>query len=64
MHRQVGDLVLDGQGVALRGLLVRHLVLPSRAGGDRGGGAFPGSGGLPQYLSQHHGAVSPLPSCL
>jgi putative pyruvate formate lyase activating enzyme len=28
MHRQVGDLVLDEQGIALRGLLVRHLVLP------------------------------------
>ena len=28
MHRQVGDLVLDERGVALRGLLVRHLVLP------------------------------------
>jgi putative pyruvate formate lyase activating enzyme len=28
MHRQVGDLVLDAQGLAQRGLLVRHLVLP------------------------------------
>ena len=28
MHRQVGDLVLDGQGYARRGLLVRHLVMP------------------------------------
>lgn len=28
MHRQVGDLVLDEQGVAVRGLLVRHLVMP------------------------------------
>jgi putative pyruvate formate lyase activating enzyme len=28
MHRQVGDLVLDEEGVAQRGLLVRHLVLP------------------------------------
>lgn len=28
MHRQVGDLVLDENGVAVRGLLVRHLVLP------------------------------------
>jgi len=28
MHRQVGDLVLDERGVAVRGLLVRHLVLP------------------------------------
>ncbi|MDR0355737.1 MAG: radical SAM protein [Deltaproteobacteria bacterium] len=28
MKRQVGDLVLDGRGLAARGLLVRHLVLP------------------------------------
>ena len=28
MHRQVGDLVLDEHGIAQRGLLVRHLVLP------------------------------------
>jgi putative pyruvate formate lyase activating enzyme len=28
MHRQVGDLVVDGEGLARRGLLVRHLVMP------------------------------------
>jgi len=28
MHRQVGDLVLDENDIALRGLLIRHLVLP------------------------------------
>ena len=28
MHRQVGDLAIDDNGVAVRGLLVRHLVLP------------------------------------
>lgn len=28
MHRQVGDLIIDGQGIARRGLLIRHLVLP------------------------------------
>jgi len=33
MHRQVGDLVLDERGVALRGLLVRHLVLPEGLAG-------------------------------
>jgi len=33
MHRQVGDLVLSDDGLARRGLLVRHLVLPGgRAG--------------------------------
>ena len=29
MHRQVGDLLIDDQGIALRGLLIRHLVLPN-----------------------------------
>ncbi|MCR4407934.1 MAG: radical SAM protein [Anaerolineae bacterium] len=33
MHRQVGDLVMDERGVALRGLLVRHLVLPEGLAG-------------------------------
>jgi putative pyruvate formate lyase activating enzyme len=28
MHRQVGDLAVDRRGVAVSGLLVRHLVLP------------------------------------
>ncbi|MCL6612669.1 MAG: radical SAM protein [Peptococcaceae bacterium] len=28
MHRQAGDLEVDARGVARRGLLVRHLVLP------------------------------------
>ena len=35
MHRQVGDLQLDEQGVAQRGLLVRHLVLPNRLAGTK-----------------------------
>ncbi|MBM3284768.1 MAG: radical SAM protein [Candidatus Aminicenantes bacterium] len=35
MHRQVGDLVLDEDGIALRGLLVRHLVLPENLAGTR-----------------------------
>jgi len=33
MHRQVGDLVTDRRGVARRGLLVRHLVLPNNLAG-------------------------------
>jgi len=35
MHRQVGDLQLDEQGIATRGLLVRHLVLPYHIAGTR-----------------------------
>jgi putative pyruvate formate lyase activating enzyme len=33
MHSQVGDLVMDENGVAKRGLLVRHLVMPSGIAG-------------------------------
>jgi len=33
MHRQVGDLQIDEQGLATRGLLVRHLVLPEGIAG-------------------------------
>jgi putative pyruvate formate lyase activating enzyme len=29
MHRQVGDLVINEKGLAERGLLVRHLVMPN-----------------------------------
>lgn len=35
MHRQVGDLQLDEHGLARRGLLVRHLVLPEYLAGTR-----------------------------
>ena len=34
MHRQVGDLVLDKNGIAIKGLLVRHLVLPNNIAGS------------------------------
>jgi putative pyruvate formate lyase activating enzyme len=33
MYRQVGNLVMDGKGIAKRGLLVRHLVLPGGLAG-------------------------------
>lgn len=33
MHRQVGDLELDRKGIARRGLLVRHLVMPNDVAG-------------------------------
>lgn len=35
MHRQVGDLKTDARGIAYRGLLVRHLVLPNDLSGTR-----------------------------
>ncbi|MGE5237306.1 MAG: radical SAM protein [Chloroflexota bacterium] len=43
MHRQVGDLVIDERGVARRGLLVRHLVLP---------GGLAGSAEVMRFLAQ------------
>jgi putative pyruvate formate lyase activating enzyme len=33
MHRQVGDLVLDNDGAAVRGVLLRHLVMPDGLAG-------------------------------
>ena len=35
MHRQVGDLKIDADGIAKSGLLVRHLVLPENLAGTR-----------------------------
>jgi putative pyruvate formate lyase activating enzyme len=35
MHNQVGDLILDDRSIAVRGLLIRHLVLPSGLAGTR-----------------------------
>ena len=35
MHRQVGDLELDEGGLAVRGLLVRHLVMPGGLAGTQ-----------------------------
>ncbi len=43
MHRQVGDLVIDSGGIALRGLLVRHLVLP---------GGIAGTGEIVKFIAE------------
>ena len=40
MHRQVGDLQMDEKGVAVRGLLIRHLVLPNSLAGSESVLAF------------------------
>ncbi len=47
MHRQVGDLQIDAAGLATRGLLVRHLVLP---------GGLAGTGEIVRFLA---GQISP-----
>jgi putative pyruvate formate lyase activating enzyme len=43
MHRQVGDLAMDEEGIALRGLLVRHLVLP---------GGLAGTGEVVRFIAE------------
>ena len=43
IHRQVGDLTMDDQGIAQRGLLVRHLVLPNN---------LAGTGDIVQFLAE------------
>lgn len=35
MHRQVGDLATDENGIARKGLIVRHLILPNEIAGSR-----------------------------
>ncbi len=35
MHRQVGNLTIDENGVALKGVLLRHLVMPGGVAGTR-----------------------------
>jgi putative pyruvate formate lyase activating enzyme len=44
MHRQVGDLVLDHDGIAVKGLLVRHLVMPEN---------MAGTGEAMEYIANH-----------
>jgi putative pyruvate formate lyase activating enzyme len=44
MHRQTGDLVLDHDGIARRGLLVRHLVMPEN---------MAGTGNIMEYIATH-----------
>lgn len=44
MYRQVGNLKTDGYGIAYRGLLVRHLVLP---------GDLAGTAGIMRFLAEN-----------
>jgi putative pyruvate formate lyase activating enzyme len=44
MHRQVGDLQVDDAGIACRGLLIRHLVLPN---------GLAGTGEIMRFIAQH-----------
>jgi putative pyruvate formate lyase activating enzyme len=40
MHRQVGDLIIDERTIALKGVLIRHLVLPEDLAGTKGSMRF------------------------
>jgi putative pyruvate formate lyase activating enzyme len=68
MHRQVGSLRLDDRGVAVRGLLVRHLVMPGGAAGTADVMAFLAEAISPEtyvnVMDQYHpcgrGAADPL----
>jgi putative pyruvate formate lyase activating enzyme len=67
MHRQVGDLELDERGIAVRGLLVRHLVLPGDLAGTDTIMRFLAEEISPdtavslmsQYFPQHHASRFP-----
>lgn len=68
MKRQVGDLVVDSDGIAVKGLIIRHLVLPNDLAGSEaslrfiqeevGGGAFLSV--MSQYFPAHKAMRYPL----
>jgi putative pyruvate formate lyase activating enzyme len=67
MHHQVGDLQLDAEGIATRGLLVRHLVLPEGQAGTREIAKFLHSlspqtyiNVMAQYRPQYKATLDPL----
>ena len=67
MHRQVGDLVVDAAGIAVRGLLIRHLVLPEGLAGTAEIARFLAQdispttyiNLMPQYYPSYHAAREP-----
>jgi putative pyruvate formate lyase activating enzyme len=64
MRRQVGDVIVDEDGIAVRGVMVRHLVLPNNlAGTDRFVRIVAEKFGLSTYvnlMSQYHPAYQAL----
>ncbi len=58
MHRQVGNLHIDEKGIATRGLLIRHLVLPNGLAGTKGIARFIATEVSPDsyvnIMSQYH----------
>ena len=70
MYRQVGDLVVDGEGIAQKGLIVRHLILPNGLAGSQDSLAWLVSEVSPtvavsimsQYFPTHRASQIPLVS--
>ncbi|MFC2007119.1 radical SAM protein [Chloroflexota bacterium] len=68
MYRQVGDLVVDSDGIAQRGLIIRHLILPNRLAGSRASLAWLANNISPeiavsimsQYYPTHRASQIPL----
>jgi putative pyruvate formate lyase activating enzyme len=68
MYRQVGNLQLDSDGIAVRGLIVRHLVMPAHQAGTRTVAAFLAREISPavtlnlmdQYQPAHRAAAFPI----
>lgn len=50
MHRQVGPLVVDEDGIGIRGLLIRHLVMPN---------GIAGTSDVLQWIAQNLGTDTP-----
>ena len=67
MHRQVGGLILDDVGIARRGLIVRHLILPGGLAGSKESLAWLAENVsrdvhvsiMAQYYPAHHAARFP-----
>lgn len=59
MQRQAGDIIMDRNGVAVKGLIIRHLVLPSGLW-DRGGHEVYSKGSVREYLCKHNGPIQAL----
>ena len=70
MKRQVGDLVVDAKGIAIRGLIIRHLVLPNDLAGSEKSLKFISEGvgkeafisTMSQYFPTHKAGGYPLVS--
>jgi putative pyruvate formate lyase activating enzyme len=68
MHRQVGNVILDDSGLARRGLIVRHLILPNGLAGSDQSLTWLAQELSPtvtvslmsQYLPAHHAPRIPL----